>query len=61
MAAHSDFTDYSARLASMFRAILAPDRAFFWQAIVFSIGISVLTLAVPLSVQILISSGCSGP
>ncbi len=56
MAANSDFTDYSARLASMFRAILAPDRAFFWQAIVFSIGISVLTLAVPLSVQILISS-----
>lgn len=40
----------------MFRIILAPDRAFFWQAIIFSIAISVLTLAVPLSVQVLIGS-----
>jgi putative ABC transport system ATP-binding protein len=49
-------SDYAARLATMFRAILVPDRAFFWQAVVFSIAISVLTLAVPLSVQILIGS-----
>lgn len=48
--------DYAMRLAAMFRAVLAPDRAFFWQAVVFSIAISVLTLAVPLSVQILIGS-----
>jgi len=40
----------------MFRIILAPDRAFFWQAIIFSIAISVLTLAVPLSVQVLIGT-----
>lgn len=56
MAALSDITNYAPRLAAMVRIVLAPDRAFFWQAIVFSIAISVLTLAVPLSVQILISS-----
>lgn len=49
-------SDYTTRLSAMFRAVLAPDRAFFWQAVVFSIAISVLTLAVPLSVQILIGS-----
>lgn len=56
MAANTDFTDYAPRLSAMFRIVLAPDRAFFWQAIIFSVAISVLTLAVPLSVQILISS-----
>ena len=56
MAAHSDLSDYSARLAAMLKIVLAPDRGFFWQAIIFSIAISVLTLAVPLSVQILIGT-----
>lgn len=56
MAADKDFSEYAPRLAAMFRALLAPDRSFFWLAIVFSIAISVLTLAVPLSVQILINT-----
>lgn len=56
MASQFDPTGYSARLARLARIILAPDRAFFWQAVVFSVAISVLTLAVPLSVQILIGS-----
>lgn len=56
MAASFDVSAYAARLATMTRLILAPDRAFFWQAVVFSVAISLLTLAVPLSVQILIGS-----
>jgi len=56
MAADSDLHAYAPRLAAMARTILAPDRAFFWLAIVFSVAISVLTLAVPLSVQILIGT-----
>jgi putative ABC transport system ATP-binding protein len=56
MAIEESVPNLRPRLDAMFRAILAPDRSFFWQAIVFSIAISVLTLAVPLSVQILISS-----
>ncbi len=56
MATDKDLHHYAPRLAATFRAILAPDRAFFWLAIVFSVAISVLTLAVPLSVQILIST-----
>jgi putative ABC transport system ATP-binding protein len=56
MAAHLDAKDYLPRLTALFSIILAPDRAFFWQAVVFSVATSVLTLAVPLSVQILIGS-----
>ena len=56
MSARTDFTDYSPRLVAMGRTILAPDRAFFLQAMVFSVAISVLTLAVPLSVQLLIGT-----
>ena len=56
MAATPDARDYLPRLTALFSIILAPDRAFFWQAVVFSVAISVLTLAVPLSVQILIGS-----
>lgn len=56
MAAHSDLSDYSPRLSAMLKIVLSPDRGFFWQAVIFSIAISVLTLAVPLSVQILIGT-----
>lgn len=56
MASKFEATGYAARLATMTRLVLAPDRAFFWQAIVFGVAISVLTLAVPISVQILIGS-----
>lgn len=56
MASQFDSRHYAERLAQLARIILAPDRAFFWQAAVFSVAISVLTLAVPLSVQILIGS-----
>lgn len=56
MANDADLHHYRPRLSTMSRALLAPDRAFFRLAIVFSIAISVLTLAVPLSVQILIST-----
>ena len=56
MASQFDSPHYAERLAQLARIILAPDRAFFWQAAVFSVAISVLTLAVPLSVQILIGT-----
>lgn len=40
----------------MLRNILAPERSFYWLSIVYSAIISLLTLAVPISVQALISS-----
>lgn len=36
--------------------ILGPDRNFFWLAIVYGVGIGVLSLATPISVQLLINS-----
>ncbi|PZN92564.1 MAG: ABC transporter ATP-binding protein [Alphaproteobacteria bacterium] len=47
------------RLRDVFRwvgPILGPEQNFFWLAIVYGIGIGVLTLAVPISVQLLINS-----
>lgn len=44
------------RRKALFRALLGPDRAFIVLAITFGIASSLLTLAVPLSVQVLISS-----
>ena len=41
---------------SMLRTLLGPERAFYWLAIIHGVAMSVLSLAVPLSVQILISS-----
>ncbi|GGE02280.1 ABC transporter ATP-binding protein [Polymorphobacter glacialis] len=36
--------------------IIGPDRSFFWLAIVYGVGISMLSLATPISVQMLINS-----
>ena len=38
------------------KPILGPERSFFWLTIVYGLGISVLSLATPLSVQLLINS-----
>ncbi|MBA4284220.1 MAG: hypothetical protein C0434_01655 [Xanthomonadaceae bacterium] len=40
----------------MFKAILGPEKSFYWLAAIYSIATSVLTLAVPLSVQVLIAT-----
>jgi putative ABC transport system ATP-binding protein len=45
--------------SSLFRfffEILAPERSFYWLAVVYGIGISLLTLATPISVQMLINT-----
>ena len=39
-----------------FRIILGPESRFFWLAIIYGVAISVLTLAVPISVQMLIDT-----
>ena len=41
---------------SLLRILLGPERGFYWLAIIHGVAMSVLSLAVPLSVQILISS-----
>jgi putative ABC transport system ATP-binding protein len=46
----------NARRAALFRAILGPEKSFYWLAAIYSIATSVLTLAVPLSVQVLIAT-----
>ena len=38
------------------RPILGPERNFFWLTIIYGLGISVLSLATPISVQVLINS-----
>jgi putative ABC transport system ATP-binding protein len=38
------------------RPILGPEKNFFWLAIIYGLGISVLSLATPVSVQVLINS-----
>jgi ABC-type bacteriocin/lantibiotic exporter with double-glycine peptidase domain len=43
-------------LFSFFFRILAPERGFYWLAIIYGIGISLLTLATPISVQMLINT-----
>ena len=45
-----------AALLSRLITILAPERSFYWLAIVYGIGISLLSLATPVSVQVLINS-----
>jgi len=48
---------YSLRdLAGWFIEILSPETRYFWLAVIYGIAISVLTLAVPLSVQMLIDT-----
>ncbi len=52
-------TDHSIRLRDILRwagPILGPERNFFWLAIVYGVGIGILSLATPLSVQLLINS-----
>ena len=39
-----------------FLIILRPERSFYWLAIVYGIGISLLSLATPVSVQMLINT-----
>jgi len=43
-------------LRALFRILLGPERGYYWLAIAYGVAMSVLTLAVPLSVQILINS-----
>lgn len=52
----SDPATRGARRSALFKAILGPERDFYWMAAIYSIATSVLTLAVPLSVQVLIST-----
>lgn len=44
------------KLWRYFRNILGPERSFYWLALAYGIGISLLTLATPLSVQMLINT-----
>lgn len=44
------------KLWDYFRNILGPEKSFYWLALVYGIGISLLTLATPLSVQMLINT-----
>ena len=41
---------------AFFRTILGPERNFYWLAIIYGIGIGLLTLATPISVQMLINT-----
>jgi ABC-type bacteriocin/lantibiotic exporter with double-glycine peptidase domain len=46
-------------LSGLFRyffAILAPERSYYWLAVIYGIGISLLSLATPISVQMLINT-----
>lgn len=50
---------HSVRLRDVFAwaaPIIGPDRSFFWLAVVYGIGIGLLALATPISVQVLINS-----
>lgn len=42
-----------------FRTIIGPDKRFVWTAIIYGVGISLLLLATPISVQLLINSVAS--
>lgn len=46
----------SAQLWAYFRNILGPEVSFYWLALAYGIGISLLSLATPLSVQMLINT-----
>ena len=39
-----------------FRKILGPEKRFYWTAIVYGVGISLLSLATPVSVQMLVNT-----
>lgn len=44
------------QMARLFVLILAPERKFLWIALIYGIGISLLSLATPISVQLLINT-----
>jgi putative ABC transport system ATP-binding protein len=46
----------SAKLWDFFRDILGPETSYYWLALAYGIGISLLSLALPLSVQLLINT-----
>ncbi len=52
----TDTLTANARRSALFKAILGPENSFYWLAAIYSIATSVLTLAVPLSVQVLIAT-----
>jgi len=52
----TDSSTANARRSALFKAILGPEKSFYWLAAIYSIATSVLTLAVPLSVQVLIAT-----
>ncbi|MEM8798619.1 MAG: ABC transporter ATP-binding protein [Pseudomonadota bacterium] len=43
-------------IIALVKKILAPEKAFYWLAAIYGLGISLLTLAVPISVQMLINT-----
>ncbi len=45
-----------ARFFALFFRILAPDGSFYWLAVIYGVGISLLSLATPISVQMLINT-----
>jgi len=53
---HIDVSNHGHDLRERFRLILGPEKSFFWLAAIYGIGIVILGLAVPLSVQILIDT-----
>ncbi|MFN2288148.1 MAG: ABC transporter transmembrane domain-containing protein [Chromatocurvus sp.] len=49
-------SDPQQTLWGYFRSILGPDSSFYWLALVYGVGISLFSLATPLSVQMLINT-----
>ena len=52
----TDSSTATERRSALFKAILGPEKSFYWLAAIYSIATSVLSLAVPLSVQLLIAT-----
>lgn len=56
MARNADEASQTARVFRAMATLLKPDRAFFAMAAIYGVGVSLLTLAVPISVQTLINT-----
>ncbi|SHH23421.1 putative ABC transport system ATP-binding protein [Hydrocarboniphaga daqingensis] len=56
MGAPLDVASQRQRLSRLFSSIISPDRRFYWLAFVYGLATAVLALAVPFSVQVLIST-----